>query len=54
MVDQLGKGLREIGHQLFKLGLTKVSCRESVSPDGYTQTETMGCEVMFISGWHGG
>ena len=54
MVDQLGKGLREIGHQLFKLGLTKVSCRESVSPDGHTHTKTMGYEVMFISGWQEG
>lgn len=49
--SQLDKSILEIDSHLFKLGLTKVSLKKFVSPDGCLKRVTMDNEVMFISGW---
>ena len=48
--DQVKKGIEEIASRLSELGLTKVSLKESVSPNGHLHTKSMVCEVMFMSG----
>ena len=53
-IDEMKKGLEVICSHLSELGLTKVSQRKSVSPNGCFRTESMECEVMFMSGWQEG
>ena len=48
---QFDNGLKEIHSRLSKLGLTEISVRKFESPDGHLLTESMECEVMFMSGW---